>query len=349
LDVFDVTQIPVRVYLEDSTNAAIMNNVRYNGDNNVWMFAPNQNVWTDVFQGLRFQISVPDTTFGVDSLNTGWIQGDASINIQIGKAAPYYPYQYEIVFDSTQTNQPLTWKSSQPIYDVDGSLINSKNRVFGLKYPFYVINPLLTDSLGHPERLDVVLYDVNKNGAFDWDQDRILVGYPVLDKGSYWFGGTIFSFDFIQAASQVNPTRSGDAYKLSFKRPLSNLDSLFFTVNAGKDVEASKIKTKMDSIRVVPNPYIATNVMETAVANPYLNQRRQIMFTHVPANCVIRIFTPSGVLVDKIDVNNEPANGTVHWNLVSREGLEIAAGMYLYYVKSNVTGDEKIGKFAVIK
>jgi hypothetical protein len=99
----------------------------------------------------------------------------------------------------------------------------------------------------------------------------------------------------------------------------------------------------------VPNPYIATNLMETAVANQYLNQGRKLLFTHIPANCVIRVFTPSGVLVDKIDVTNEPSNGIVHWDLLSREGLEIAAGMYIFQVKSNVTGDEKIGKFAVIK
>jgi hypothetical protein len=54
-------------------------------------------------------------------------------------------------------------------------------------------------------------------------------------------------------------------------------------------------------------------------------------------------------LVDIIAVNNAPENGIVHWDLLTREGLEIAAGMYLYHVKSKVTGDEKLGKFAVIK
>jgi hypothetical protein len=55
------------------------------------------------------------------------------------------------------------------------------------------------------------------------------------------------------------------------------------------------------------------------------------------------------VLVDRIEVQNEPNNGTVHWDLLSREDLEVAAGMYIYHVKSNVTGKEKVGKFAVIK
>jgi hypothetical protein len=89
--------------------------------------------------------------------------------------------------------------------------------------------------------------------------------------------------------------------------------------------------------------------MEPAVGNKYLNQRRSIMFTHIPARCEIYIFTSSGIIVDKIDVENEPSNGTVHWDLLSKENLEIAAGMYVYYVKSKETGKEKTGLFAVIK
>jgi hypothetical protein len=284
----------------------------------------------------------------LDQGNTGWIQGQAPINIQVGVAAPYYPYDYKIVFDPAQEYQSLASKPSI-IYDVDGTRIETANRVWGLKFPFYVINTCVTDSLGNPEKLDLVLYDANGNKQFDWDMDRILVGYPLWDKTSYRWTGSIFSFDFIQAFGTVNPTSTGDTYRLTFTRALSESDSLIFTVNAENPLDKTKIKTMMDSIKVVPNPYIATNVMETAVANPYLNQRRQLLFTHVPAQCVIRIYTPSGVLVDQIDVSNEPADGTVHWSLLSREGLEIAAGMYIYHVKSDVTGDEKIGKFAVIK
>ena len=31
--------------------------------------------------------------------------------------------------------------------------------------------------------------------------------------------------------------------------------------------------------KVVPNPYVMTNMMEEAVTNPYLNQRRKLLFT----------------------------------------------------------------------
>ena len=73
------------------------------------------------------------------------------------------------------------------------------------------------------------------------------------------------------------------------------------------------------------------------------------MFTNLPASCTIKIFTVSGVLIDEINVNNPSEQGMIHWDMLTREGLEIAAGIYLYHVKSHITADESLGKFAVIK
>jgi hypothetical protein len=105
----------------------------------------------------------------------------------------------------------------------------------------------------------------------------------------------------------------------------------------------------MAEIKVVPNPYIVTNTMEPYLSNRGLNQQRQLLFTHIPAKCTLKIFTSSGVFIREIDVDNPAADGTIHWDMLTKEGLEIAAGVYIYYIKSGVTGKEKLGKFAVIK
>ncbi len=73
------------------------------------------------------------------------------------------------------------------------------------------------------------------------------------------------------------------------------------------------------------------------------------MFTNIPAECTIKIFTSSGFLVDVINVANPSKQGIIHWDLRSKEGLEVAAGMYFYHIKAKATGDEKMGKFAIIK
>ena len=71
------------------------------------------------------------------------------------------------------------------------------------------------------------------------------------------------------------------------------------------------------------------------------------MFTHLPL-CTIKIFTVS-VLVDIININNGYDDGIAYWDLLSNEGLQVAAGMYIYHVQSKITRKSKIGKFAIIK
>ena len=43
------------------------------------------------------------------------------------------------------------------------------------------------------------------------------------------------------------------------------------------------------------------------------------MFTHLPSNCKIKIFTISGVLVDEIEVNNSNDDGMAYWDLLTNE------------------------------
>ncbi|MDW7681326.1 MAG: hypothetical protein SCK70_12230, partial [bacterium] len=211
---------------------------------------------------------------------------------------------------------------------------------------FYVVNKLFTDSTGSYERLDMVVHDKKRNGTFDILEDRILVG-PVTKDGRW--AGTAFIIDFNSASDSTQLPRPGDIYRVTFRRPFWVNDSLTFKIEASEQLDVVELKDTMKDIKVVPNPYVGTNAMEPAVANFLLNQRRRLMFTHIPAECTIKIFTVSGVLVDEIEVTNPADQGSVHWDLTTKEGLEIAAGMYVYHVKSKKTGAEKIGKFAVIK
>jgi hypothetical protein len=73
------------------------------------------------------------------------------------------------------------------------------------------------------------------------------------------------------------------------------------------------------------------------------------MFTHIPAQSTIKIFTASGMFVREIVVDNISSDGSVRWDMLTKEGLEIAAGVYVYLVESKTTGDKKVGKFAVVK
>jgi hypothetical protein len=196
----------------------------------------------------------------------------------------------------------------------------------------------------------LVGYDLDGDGVLNLANDLVLAGHNFTVGSKIYWGGTVFSLDFRDAVALDHMPKAGDVYRLDFKRAYSEKDSLVFTVVPEVALEQEKLALDMADIKVVPNPYIATNAMESAVSNPYLNQPRRLLFTHIPAQCTIKIFTSNGILIDEIVVkDNPPDDGTVHWDMLTKEGLEIAAGIYVYYVKSEKTGKEKFGKFAVIK
>ena len=168
-----------------------------------------------------------------------------------------------------------------------------------------------------------------------------------------------FIIDFQEIENESDLPSPGDEYYLTFQRGFHNSDSIVFNVEIPETVDESQLNEDMENILVVPNPYIAANVMEPALGNMQLNQDRRIMFTHIPSQCNIKIYTLSGILVDEIKVDNTLVNsdwdltssstGITHWDLLSWEGLEVAAGWYIYLVESLVTGHKKMGKFAIIK
>ncbi len=321
---------------------------------------------TDLIEGLRLRMRlIPLTYPEVNEENTGWVEGNSEIGVNLSKKYQYFPWHYEIIWnepgilDTTRTNFLL-----KKLEDHEGNNIERKNTLLNQKFNFRVINKTFIDSTGNYPRMDLIVQDMNENGVYDWEEDYIIVGdsnFDPLTEYILW-GGTIFSIDFKNIADQVNLPAPNDVYRLDFLRGLYHTDSLVFTVSGlTKELDEEKLVEDMDRIKVVPNPYVVTNTMEPAVANWQRNQMRQIMFTHIPAQCKISIFSISGILIDEINVDNSvegrtnnwdlnsEANGTVHWDLRSKEGLEIAAGYYLYRVESKQTGDVKIGKFAVIK
>ncbi|HEX9974593.1 MAG TPA: hypothetical protein VGD14_21175, partial [bacterium] len=118
-----------------------------------------------------------------------------------------------------------------------------------------------------------------------------------------------------------------------------------------------------ENVYVVPNPYVAAATWERR--NPFLRGRgeRHIWFCNLPKKCTVRIYTIRGYLIDTIEYNGENYSspeydtglslsgtpiGAVPWNLVSKDGMDIAYGVYIYHVDAPGIG-EHIGKFAVIK
>jgi hypothetical protein len=342
IHIYDETDSTFLVYKEDSVKY-VGTNFIYRDTLDYWTLNPSGTVSTDIFDGMQVKIDpaveIPEYNYD----NSGWITGNGIMRITpSGSEGSKMPWKYQIVFTDDDSAYVGVARSGT-VKDESGTSIGS-DKITEPALDFYIQNTSFVDTAGQYELMDVVVHDVNGNDSVDWFEDRFFVGAP---SGSRW-RATAFIIDF-QLAIEATYPQSGDVYQVDWKRPFFETDTIRFSINSDNQINTDSLKNGMDKIKVVPNPYVMTNMMETQVSNPYLNQRRRLMFTHIPANCSIKIFTVSGILVDEIIVSNEPDNGIIHWDMLTRENLEIAAGMYIYHIESQITGKSKLGKFAVIK
>jgi hypothetical protein len=117
-------------------------------------------------------------------------------------------------------------------------------------------------------------------------------------------------------------------------------------------VDADSAKSALDDILVIPNPYKVSSIYEQEAAGGSRQQNREIHFAGLPVPSNLKIFTSAGVLVREIEVTSRNVQGdnggTYIWDLLTKDNLEIAYGIYIYHVEANGVGN-KTGKFAVIK
>ncbi len=112
--------------------------------------------------------------------------------------------------------------------------------------------------------------------------------------------------------------------------------------NTVEVIPSSPLETNtLENVKVVPNPYLATNEFETE------RSERIIHFTHLPSQCEIRIYNIAMELIKVIYHNNNTSEES--WNLRTEGNQEVAPGLYVFHVSSPFIPGEKVGKFVIIK
>jgi hypothetical protein len=160
--------------------------------------------------------------------------------------------------------------------------------------------------------------------------------------------GFQFSLDRLSYDSLKVLPEAGDVVTLRLRKPFMRHDVYEFTARQER-LDEGMARAELDKIKVVPNPYVATNSWEPL--NPYSSGRgpRELHFTHLPSKCTIKIFNVRGQLVAELSHETPSiANGTEIWNMQTKDQLDIAYGVYVYHVDAGSLG-QKVGKFAVIK
>ncbi len=141
---------------------------------------------------------------------------------------------------------------------------------------------------------------------------------------------------------------NGDKFIFKTTKPFRNGD-IFEFVTELPTVDNATASGSLDRIRVVPNPYVTAAEFEPPL-NPGITSgrgERKMDFTHLPAGASIKIFTSRGDHVATLHHDGAIDDGTVSWNLKTKENLDIAFGVYFYVVESPV--GNKTGKIAIIK
>ena len=170
--------------------------------------------------------------------------------------------------------------------------------------------------------------------AGHWDANNYAVFYErynstmdtitwalTLKKNEYSMGKSPVAGDTLSVRLYIPFTggAAGDQYSYVTHAP---------TVNRGS--------ADLSRVKVYPNPYVGASTQEPT--NTYSSGRgeRRITFTHLPSECTIRIYTVRGELVKTIEHRASIEDGSQAWDMRTKDGLNIAYGVYIYHVDSRV-------------
>lgn len=141
----------------------------------------------------------------------------------------------------------------------------------------------------------------------------------------------------------------GDTLFIRIIKPFSSRDKFAFTTTPAS-VDNEKAKNEINNVKVVPNPYVVSNIFEHPLSAQIRGRgERIIKFIHLPAESKISIYTARGNLVRTLKHESNISDGTVNWNLRNEEGLDVSYGVYFYVVEAPGIGTKKLGKIALIK
>lgn len=273
------------------------------------------------YDGFSFSVQ-NDTAVKAKLSETGWIKGYSNVLMMVSpdESNPLnnikWPSDYEIEWLPVDAPPDTTLFSKIPI-------------------PFTIRN--ITTGI----KVKVEVDDKNKDKKFGINDEFIIIEYlnnnPKLTwRVTYQDPGTMWA-----------PPRPGDIFRISTYKPFKSGDYFSFSTKKEK-IELNSAQNDLNRIKVVPNPYISANAWEPRNLNQTGRGERRIDFIHLPQKCTIRIYTINGALIKTLYKDSGALDGTISWNLISEDGMEIAYGLYIYHVDAPEIG-EYVGKFAVIK
>ena len=141
---------------------------------------------------------------------------------------------------------------------------------------------------------------------------------------------------------QLYPWDDGDYVIISPDKWYNDGD--YWTVDLSRIGQKEDLtSTLMDSIIVVPNPYVVNSLYNEEI---YGNR---LLFDKLPKQCTISIYTVTGEFVNTISHGGSSnLSGSEPWDLKNENGDLVHPGLYFYVVQASGVPD-KMGKFVIIR
>jgi hypothetical protein len=306
-----------------------------------------EEVESPVVDGFTVEIT-SDIEVDVDLPQSGWLVGDCDYfwyvnldqkydNVSGLKLNTKYPADYEITFSDHIMDTSFSFLGI-PAVPTKFSVYNVTEDK-PAKFLFREYNPDYRDSTLSPFTPD--------QNPIQREQIHIVVDNPnsQVKQNTTWR----LTFEVDSSKKQIySPPQPGDVFRITTKKPFRTGDKFSFKLQSQR-LDEEKAKSDLEKIAVVPNPYVVAAEWEPPSPYRFGRGERRIYFIHLPRRCTIRIYTLRGYLVsDEIVHNSTMDDGQESWNLLNKNGQEIAYGVYIYHVDAPGIG-KKIGKFAVIK
>ncbi len=244
-----------------------------------------------------------------------------------------------------QIDQVLTSTDGVSLQLVAPEVIQSVSRIGGtdnVEMTFEVVNEAIVKD-------SIYIASIEGNGTQNGNGFVLLSVTGTTIQLDTLFTEDTFTFGGIEGTiifPNTNPPSSGNKFSVETVKPVMPgiKDSYSFKI-AGAKVDYQQVKSELSKIKVVPNPYIVSSLWEPEFGELRKEPLRQIQFINLPPECTVYIFTIDADLIKTIDHN--ATNGTEVWDLRTEGGRELAAGMYIYVVKTK--DSEYKERFAIIK
>lgn len=148
------------------------------------------------------------------------------------------------------------------------------------------------------------------------------------------------------------PYQDGWKLVINYPFPFTEQSEIALRIE-GQNRSPSFVRSDLDGIRVVPNPFVVQSAYDDIGGARRGDPR--LFFSGVPSRGSLKIYSVSGQFLQQLTWEPgdlEPGSGDLAWNLRTREGTAVAGGLYIYVLTAHDTEGQKVnarGKFVIIR